>query len=139
MDDEYKKRGYLLPEGCKDLVDVLRLPACEAHDSVQEFIEHMLLKAEGGNAAEILIAAPILGDGESFIMQRINGTFSPVATIHAAFRSSVLAQLLRMADLPEATFPAHGVVTLRFQQRQLKWHLHVESAGAECQLTPCHE
>lgn len=25
MDYDYKKRGYLLPEGCKDLIDVLKL------------------------------------------------------------------------------------------------------------------
>ena len=24
MDNDYKKRGYLLPEGCKDLIDVLK-------------------------------------------------------------------------------------------------------------------
>jgi hypothetical protein len=27
MNHEYKKRGYLLPHGCKDLIDVVKLPA----------------------------------------------------------------------------------------------------------------
>jgi hypothetical protein len=133
--DDYKKRDYLLPEGCKDLVDVLRLPTSESADFFHAFAQEILTKAT--NATEILITAPILGDGESFIMQRINGTFYPVGTVHAHFRSSILARFLTMANLPEATFPAHGVVTLRLKQRQLKWNLQFESETAECRLTPC--
>ena len=44
MDYDYKKRGYLLPEGCKDLIDALNLkkaaeeyrpyPGASAHPSV---------------------------------------------------------------------------------------------------------
>ena len=29
MDNEYMKRGYLLPEGCSDLIDVMKLKASE--------------------------------------------------------------------------------------------------------------
>ena len=31
MEHDYMKRGYLLPEGCKDLIDVLKLKAKFAH------------------------------------------------------------------------------------------------------------
>lgn len=35
MENEFMKRGYLLPDGCKDLIDVLRpAPASFAHDSL---------------------------------------------------------------------------------------------------------
>ena len=31
MDNDYMKRGYLLPEGCNDLIDVLRLKPRKEH------------------------------------------------------------------------------------------------------------
>src|SRR5215475_12616485 len=102
-----KKRSILLPSGCKDLADVLRLPAREAGDPVQIFIREMLLQAEGLEATEIVIGAPTIHDGECSITQRIEGTFYPVSTVPAGFRSSILAHLLRMARLPEASFPVN--------------------------------
>jgi hypothetical protein len=134
-----KKRSILLPSGCKDLADFLRLPASAAGDYVHVFIYELFLEAEGAHASEIVIAAPILGDGECFIMQRVNGTFQSVSTIIAAFRAGILERLLRMADIPAATFPARGVATLQLKHRQLKWNLHIESAGGDCRLTPCDE
>ena len=136
MDYNYKKRDYLLPEGCKDLADVLRLQAGATDDSVQRFIRDMVLQADRANAAEILITAPILGDGDCFIMQRIKDTFLPVATVYAAFRAGLVAQLLRTAVLSETIFPAQGVATYQFGERQSKWYLHIESAGAEFRLIP---
>ena len=134
-----KKRSILLPSGCKELADVLRLPARETGDPVQIFIREMLLQAEGVRGTEILIDAPMLHDGESTITQRIDGTFYHVSTIPAGFRSSILAELLRMAGLPAAQFPARGVATLHLKRRQLKWHIVVESADAECHLAPFTE
>ena len=134
-----KKRSILLPSGCKDLADVLRLPARETGDPVQIFIREMLLQAEGVEATEILIGAPMIHDGECTITQRIDGTLYHVSTVPAGFRSSILAHLLRMAGLPEASFPVHGVPTLQLKRRHLKWKLRIESADAYCQITPIHE
>jgi hypothetical protein len=134
-----KKRSVLLPSGCKDLADVLRLPARETGDPVQIFIREMLLQAEGVQATEVLIGASMVHDGESTITQRINGTFYHVSTVPAGFRSGIVAQLLRMAGLPEASFPVHGVASLQLKRRQLKWTIQIESAEADCQLTPTDE
>jgi hypothetical protein len=134
-----KKRSILLPSGCKDLADLLRLPARETGDPVPIFIREMLLRAEGVGATEILIDALMLHDGESTIAQRIDGTFYHVSTIPAGFRSNILAELLRMAGLPAAQFPSRGVATLQLKHRQLKWHIVVESAGGACHLAPFNE
>jgi hypothetical protein len=127
-----KKRSILLPSGCKDLADVLRLPARSTGDPVQIFIREMLLQAEGVQASEILMDAPMSHDGECTITQRIDGTFYHVSTVPAAFRPSILAHLLRLAGLPEATFPVNGVATLQLKHRELKWNLQIDSADAEC-------
>ena len=134
-----KKRSILLPSGCKDLADLLRLPARETGDPVRIFIREMLLQAEGVGATEILIDALMIHDGDSTITQRIDGTFYHVSTIPAGFRSGILAELLRMAGLPAAQFPARGVATLQLKRRQLKWHIVVESAEGECHLAPFNE
>jgi hypothetical protein len=36
MDDDFMKRGYLLPEGCKDLIDALRLKQVQAQIAKRE-------------------------------------------------------------------------------------------------------
>ena len=134
-----KKRSILLPSGCKDLADVLRLQTRETGDPICVFIREMLLQAEGVGATEILIDAPMIHDGECTIRQRIKGTFYHVSTVPAGFRSSVLAEFLRLAGLPVAQFPARGVATLQLKRRQLKWHILIESEKAECHLAPFNE
>jgi len=134
-----KKRSILLPSGCKDLADVLRLPARETGDPVQIFIREMLLQAEGVRATEILIGAPVVHDGECTITQRIAGRFYHVSTIPAGFRSGIVAELLRMSALPQSHFPTRGVAILKLKRRQVKWTLQIEAAEGECQLTPFDE
>src|SRR2546427_11597582 len=116
-----KKRSILLPSGCKDLAEVLRLPARETGDPVEIFIREMLLQAEGVEATELLLGAPMIHDGECTITQRIDGSFYHVSTVPAGFRSSILARLFQMAGVTEASFPFHGVATLQLKRRQLKW------------------
>jgi hypothetical protein len=134
-----KKRGILLPSGCKDLADVLRLRGRETGDPVQIFIRDMLLQAEGVEATEIVIGAPMIHDGECTITQRIDGTCYHVSTVPAGFRSSILAHLFRIAGLLEASFPVRAVATLQLKRRQLKWKLQIDSPDADCQITPIHE
>jgi type II secretory ATPase GspE/PulE/Tfp pilus assembly ATPase PilB-like protein len=131
-----KKRSILLPGGCKDLADVLQLPPRETGDPVQLFIRELLLQAEGVEATEILIDGPKIKEGECTITQRINGVMYHVSTVPGEFRASMIAELLRMAGLAEATFPAKGVATLQLKRRQVKWKLQVESSDADCHLTP---
>lgn len=95
-----------------------------------------MLQAEDVETTEILISAPMIYDGECAITQSIDGTFYHVSTVPAGFRSSMLAHFLRMAGLPEASFPAHGVATLQLKQKQLEWKLQIESPNADCRLTP---
>src|SRR3954463_1629358 len=127
-----KKRSILLPGGCKDLSEVLRLPARETAAPVQVFIREMLLQAEGVQASEILIAPSLIHEGESTTTQRIEGTLYHVSTTPADFRSSIIAELLRMAGLREAHFPVQGIATLKMKRREIKWKIQIEAADAEC-------
>jgi type II secretory ATPase GspE/PulE/Tfp pilus assembly ATPase PilB-like protein len=137
-----RESGFLLPAGCKDLVDVLRLRAARARetpDPVETFVREMLLRGEAVGATEILIDAPMIHDGDCRIAQRINGTLHHVSTIRAGLRGDVVAKLLRMTGLAEPSFPVHGAVVLQLKRRQLKWKLEMESPAAICQLAPLDE
>jgi type II secretory ATPase GspE/PulE/Tfp pilus assembly ATPase PilB-like protein len=134
-----KKRSILLPSGCKDLADVLRLPARQTGDPIKLFIRELLLQAEEVGATEILISAPEVHEGECPITQRIAGRFYHVSTTPAGFRSGIVAELLRMSALPDSHFPARGLAILKLKRRQVKWHLRLETAEGECQLTPFEE
>jgi hypothetical protein len=70
MENEFMKRGYLLPEGCKDLIDVL-MPKGPKHSSeswqtttefMQKYYAEMedILAALPSNKEEIVIPAQIL-------------------------------------------------------------------------------
>ena len=133
------KRSILLPSGCKDLGDVLRLAAPKTGDPVQTFIRLVLLRAEGVGATEVLISAPMVHDGECSVTQRIRGTLHHDSTFPAGFRSRVVAELLRMAALPEGHFPTEGLVCVQLKRRRLKWKIEIESEGADCVLTPANE
>ena len=134
-----KKRSILLPGGCKDLAELLRLPVRGTGDPVAVFIRETLLQAEGVGASEVLIGAPMIHEGECTITQRINGHWHHVSTVSADFRFSILAALLRMADSAQANFPSQGVATLKLKRRQLKWRIQIESPDADCILTPVEE
>jgi type II secretory ATPase GspE/PulE/Tfp pilus assembly ATPase PilB-like protein len=134
--------GFLLPAGCKDLVDVLRLRAArarETRDPVETFVRELLLRAEAVGATEILIDAPMIHDGDCSITQRIHGTLHHVSTIRAGFRGDVVAKLLRMTGLTEPNFPVHAAVVPQLKRRHLKWKLGIESPDAICQLAPLDE
>ena len=131
-----KKRGFLLPKGCKDLIDVLQSPAEKAGDPILTFTRLMLLQAEGVGATEILIPAPMIHEGECTITQRIGSTFDHVSTVPADVREGVVKLLLQMAGLFQKQFPVAGTAILRLKHRLLKWNIRIDSAGADCVLTP---
>ncbi len=134
-----RKRSVLLPSGCKDLADVLRLRARETGDPAEIFVREMLLQAEDVGATEILIGAPVVHDGECTITQRITGRFYHVSAIPGGFRSGIVAELLRMSGLPRSHFPTQGVAILQLKRRRLRWKVQIETAEGECQVTPFDE
>ena len=130
------ERGILLPYGCKDLIDALRLPQAKVADPVRTFIHNALYRAERVRASQVIISAPMVNDADCYVTRRVNFGLYFDTTIAASLRSRVITELLRLAAVPEGQFPAEGVVCLPFTRSRFKWKLEIETANADCVLMP---
>jgi hypothetical protein len=126
-----KKRSILLPHGCKDLADVLQRPKRRGFDPIRSFI--LLVLMEAHQATELIIgSAPDHGD--PLIKYKVGNIWRESA-FPADIRSSVIAELQRMAGLPASQFPSEGGFSVRLETKRLKWRLRLTSPEAECILT----
>jgi hypothetical protein len=130
-----KKRGILLPSGCKDLADVLRLPTPKSGDPIRAFLRMVLLRAEERRATAVVIGVAPVHDADCAVTEKIGGTWYHVSDIPSGFRSRLVADLLRTATLPEGQFPCEGLLCLQLKKRQLKWKVQMETPDGECILS----
>jgi hypothetical protein len=132
-----KKRSVSLPSGCKDLVDVLQRPEDKRAGPIRTFIRLLLMQAHEHRATELAIG--VATAPESTVTERVDGTWYHVSAFPSDFRSQVLAELGRMAALPEGPFPKEGCILVRLESTQLKWKLRMANLDGECILTPIIE
>jgi len=124
------ERGILLPSGCKDLIDVLRLPQSKAADPVRTFIHNALQRAERVHASQVIISAPMVNDADCYVTRRVSFDRCFDSTIAASLRSRVIAELLRLADVPDGQFPAEGY---RLRAIHAQW-TQMEARDGNCRL-----
>jgi hypothetical protein len=129
-----KKRGISLPSSCKDLIDVLHRPKRQGEDPTRIFIRLMLMQAHDHRATEVLIGSALAP--ESTITVKVGGTSYHVSAIPSDFRSSIIAELGRMAALPAGPFPKEGEIFVRLETTQLRWKVRMSSPDDEIVLTP---
>ena len=132
-----KKRGVSLPRGCKNLVDVLQRPKRKGGDPIRTFIRLLLMQAHEHRATELVIGVAPAPD--STVTEKVEGTWYHVSAFPSDFRSQVVAELGRMAALPEGPFPKEGSICVRLESTQFKWKLRMASLDGECVLAPIIE
>jgi hypothetical protein len=121
-----KKRSISLPHGCKDLTDVLQRPKRRGFDPIRSFV--LLLLMEAHQTTELIIgSAPDHGD--PLIKYKVGDTWRESA-FPSDIRSSVIAELQRMAGLPASQFPSEGGFSVRLETTRLKWRLRLTSPNA---------
>jgi|SRR5579859_3729806 len=131
-----KKRGILLPAGCKDLADVLNRPKRKSSDPIRSFILLVLMDAQQERATEVIIGATPEYGGETPIRYKVGDTVRESAfPFDLDIRSLVVAELVRMAGLPDGQFPKEGAFSVRLKSTHLKWRVRMTSPDAECILT----
>ena len=129
-----KKRSVSLPKGCKDLLDVLQHPKHKGSDPIRSFILLVLMDAQQEHAGEVIIGvAPEYG-GDTAIRYKVGDTFQE-SVFPSDIRSFVVAELGRMAALPEGPFPKEGTFSVRLESTKLAWRVRIASPDAECILT----
>ncbi len=157
-----KKRSFLLPDGCKDLIDVLRYPDCakgsgadlaklvlqlfESDEQLRRksavtaktppfeiFIHAILFKAQQDHATELVIGVPS-PNGETPIRYKVDGSWYDMAPFPCDVRKELLAELAEMAHLPDGPFPKQGVVDVTLIGVRLYWIVNLTSADGLCTL-----
>src|SRR5437016_10591132 len=103
-----KSRSISLPNGCKDLVDILR-PNFGKEDGIVSFIRHVLFQAHRAGVRELVIG-PIEGGGTP-IKYKLGDTLNQVSAFPARIHPGVVVHLARLAQMPEGPFPKEGLLT----------------------------
>jgi hypothetical protein len=129
-----KKRSISLPAGCKNLVDVLQRPKRKGFDPIRSFILLVLMDAQQEHAAEVIIGVAGEYGADAPISYKVGDTWRESA-FPSDIRSSVIAELQRMAGLRASQFPSEGGFSVRLETKRLKWRLRLTSPEAECILT----
>jgi hypothetical protein len=128
-----KKRSISLPKGCKDLMDVLEGPECKRDIAIERFVRLVLLQAQQDHATELVIG-PASGTGIP-IRYKVDATWYDMGPFPSYIRPGVVAELGRMAELPEGPFPKAGTLRLAFGKVQVRWTVRIKDTEDDCELT----
>jgi hypothetical protein len=135
-----KKRSVSLPSGCTDLVEVIGLSERNAKAGrrlcLRWFIHSLLYHVQQTGVTELVIAGESPEAGKQ-IKAKFGGEWRnlPVPGADGHYRSEMVAELARMAKLPEREFPSEGVLNEVFQLVHLRWTVAMSSADGDCRLT----
>jgi hypothetical protein len=128
------KRSISLPDGCKDLVDVLNRPEFKPDDAFRRFIYLILFQAQQDGATELIIGvAP--PSGGTPIKYKIRDDWHDMQPFPSHIRPAVVSELARMAKLATGQFPSTGVLDITCGTSRLLWSVRMTSADGECILT----
>lgn len=134
------------PQGGKYSIGrVADLPTCSYPDHLMPetdfipgFVYVVLIDVYHANATELAIGVPKEQDGDAPLRCKVEGTWRETR-IPSYLRPRIIAEVQRLAGLPQSQFPCKGTFIVRLESKQFKWMVQVESAEADCILTPVHE
>lgn len=129
-----KKRGFALPTGCKDLIDVLNRPIGRSENPFRVFIRLVLMQAHYHGATELVIGKA--STHEAIITERIDQTDYFVSAFPPDVRTNVVNALGEMANLPAGPFPKEGTILVPTATKTSKWKVVVTSPDGEIVFTP---
>jgi type II secretory ATPase GspE/PulE/Tfp pilus assembly ATPase PilB-like protein len=127
------KRSITLPNGCKDLIDVLQRPESKHDSAVRQFIHLVLLQAQQDEASELIIGTTQANE-ETPIRYKIAGTWYDMSPFPSHIRRDVITEIATIARIPIGLFPIEGVLDVIVHGIRLRWVVSMMSADAECML-----
>jgi type II secretory ATPase GspE/PulE/Tfp pilus assembly ATPase PilB-like protein len=128
-----KKRSISLPNGCKDLVDVLKRSESKHDGAIRRFIHLVLVQAQQDQATELVIgvASP---SGGTPIRYKIEDAWYDMSPFPSHVRPDVISELVRMAKFHAGEIPGEGVLDEICGDVRLRWIIAMTSADGECML-----
>jgi hypothetical protein len=106
-------------------------------DPIKRFTMLVLFQAWQDEATELVIgSSPGLG---AYIKFRVAGSLYELSPPPAQIIPDVIAELGRLAGLPDGAFPKRGIIDMKLSTGRAKWKIQMASADAECLLTAIRE
>jgi hypothetical protein len=130
------KRSISLPQGCKDLIDVLQDPSLSVFDpevACRCLIRAILFEAQKECATELVIG--LASRKGTPIRYKVEGTCYEMHPFPSRIRQAVVAELGRMTGLREGSFPKEGPLSEVFGGVLLQWRVRITSAEGDCEFT----
>src|SRR5260370_25480775 len=104
------------------------------HDPIRRFTLLVLCQAQQDRATEMLIAPT---DSErAAVRYKVDGTWHDMAPPPSHILPEVVAELGRLAKLPQGAFPKEGTIDIAYFTGRVRWRIQLTSAEAEWVLTP---
>jgi hypothetical protein len=134
-----KKRSYLLPDGCKDLIDLWQppkskgIPNFKVEDMLRSIIHGIVFMAQEEQATELVIGVPSTS-GDMPIRYKVENSWHDLVPFPTDIRKELLAGLADMAHLPDGSFPKRGVLDITLAGVRLHWIVSLASADGLCTL-----
>jgi len=108
-----------------------------SNNPTKRFTLLVLFQAWQDNATElVVVCSPELG---ARIRYRVAGNLYEMSPPPAYIVRDVIAELGRLAGLPDGAFPKEGIIDLKLSTGHAKWKIHMASADDECILTAIRE
>jgi hypothetical protein len=147
------KRDVSLPDGCKDLIDVLQRPQAQWSEipdgivkvlwqniqsqfndnKILTFIVFVLFQTQQDLATELIIG-PAQPKGTP-IKYKAGGIWQDMGPLSSDIRHDIISELTRLAKFPAGETVGEGVLDLTISKMQLKWNVVIASENGECKLT----
>jgi hypothetical protein len=134
------KRDFLLPNGYKNLIDVLNQTKPQPGSSIgsifafQNFLRLILFQAKQDGATEVVIGA-IQPKQALPIRYKVKDSWHELAPAPPHLRPGLISEILQMAKMPVGQFPNEGVLDITLGDVRSKWTVKMTSMDAECTLT----
>jgi hypothetical protein len=93
------------------------------------------MQAQEHRATELVVGAAPAAGADSTVTEKVDGTWHHVSTFPSSFRTSVLAELGRMAGQSDGPFPKEGSIRVRLKSMELKWYVRISGPDGDCVLT----
>ena len=102
-------------------------------EDVKQFVQSILAKAQKDDATEVAICAL---DGDTTPMkEKVKGQWYDFKPPPASLRTSIVAELGLLADLPEGPFPKEGTIESVTDNVPSQWKLNAPAPEGEWMLT----
>ena len=108
-----------------------------SNEPIKRFTFLVLFQAWQDNATELVISSPL--ESDAHIRYRVAGKLYEMSPPPAHIIPDVIAELGRMAGLPDGAFPKEGTIDMKLSTGQAKWKIQMASPDADCILTPIRE